>query len=77
MKRPASKSKRNAPLESYPARMTVKQVACYLNCSENLVRDLVKAGTLAAVNLATPGAKQACYRITREAVVTFKQMDKE
>jgi excisionase family DNA binding protein len=82
MSRKTSKSKssqgdRSLLLGKYPERMSVKEVASYLNCSDDLVRKLVQSGTLPALNLCARGSNQICYRIDRAAVAEFERRNKE
>ncbi|HEY3863775.1 MAG TPA: hypothetical protein VGO59_18010 [Verrucomicrobiae bacterium] len=63
--------KRN--LAEYPARLRPAQVAEYLECSEDLVLQLIKTAALAAVNISATGASRKAYRVSREAVAQFEK----
>jgi hypothetical protein len=58
------------PLEKYPQRMTIAQVAAFLNCSENHVRNLCDQGKLITTNIALAGTRET-LRITRDSVAQF------
>jgi excisionase family DNA binding protein len=59
------------PLEKYPQRMTVAQVATYLNCSENHVRNLYDEGKLEGKDIALADTRQA-LRIFRDSVAEYE-----
>jgi hypothetical protein len=60
------------PLDKYPQRMTVAQVAAFLNCSENHVRNLHDCGELEGKDIAAPGSDRQTLRIFRESVAAFE-----
>lgn len=56
-------------LASYPASMSVAQVAAALNCSFQHVLNLIDCGKLTAKNIGTK--KQRCLRVRREHIAQF------
>ncbi|HEX3716990.1 MAG TPA: helix-turn-helix domain-containing protein [Verrucomicrobiae bacterium] len=62
------------PIESYPDRMTPKQVATVLNVNERHVRTLIHAGALEGINLGARGCSY--YRVNRDSVVAFMAKNK-
>lgn len=70
-----SRPKMNDPrrgLANYPQRMTMAQVAAYLNCTSMHIITLVDSGQLRSVDIATPGASRRCLRIFRESVGKYE-----
>jgi excisionase family DNA binding protein len=59
------------PLGEYPQRMRIDQVAAYLNCSENHVRNLFEEGRLEGVNIALSSSRQS-LRIFRDSLAEYE-----
>src|SRR5687768_9403052 len=59
-------------LESYPVRMTVRQLSTYWGCCAQHVHNLIDSGEIIAINIATSGASQRCLRITRASVEAYE-----
>jgi excisionase family DNA binding protein len=69
------KKNRSLPIESYPARMNVAQVAEFLNVTDSHVATLIRSGALPAIDIGTrPGTNY--YRVIREDVVAFLAKNK-
>ena len=71
MKRPQTIS--NAPLEQLAARLTTRQAAAVLRCSDDHVIALVKAGKIEAINV---GHGRGSFRIRREDLADYIQKGK-
>jgi excisionase family DNA binding protein len=76
MKRKTAKNTRNKPLSSYPAQMGVRQAADYLNCADDLVRELCESGRLPSVDMRSPGSKFSYFRISRDDLADFERRNK-
>jgi hypothetical protein len=61
-------------LSTYPQRMTVAQVACHLNCSENHVRNLHQLKMLQGIDIGANGRQT--LRIFRASVAAYEQGEK-
>lgn len=73
-----TKPKVNDPrrgLANYPQRMTVDQVAAYLNCSAPHVFNMYDEGKVRGINIALPGSPRRCLRIFRESVAEYEQRE--
>ncbi|ODU24017.1 MAG: hypothetical protein ABS95_02495 [Verrucomicrobia bacterium SCN 57-15] len=64
-------------LAKYPQRMTVAQVATFLNCAENHVFNLFDCGKLKGIDIALPGASRRCLRIFRDSVADYETKQNE
>ncbi len=61
------------PFTAQPRLLTVDQVANVLNCCQQHVGDLIRAGKLAAFNFAGISSTRAVYRIHPAALQRFLQ----
>lgn len=66
---------KSLPLSSYPLRMRRDQVALYFNCSANHVQNMIDAGLIEAVDLASEGRSKgrACLRVCRLSIERFER----
>lgn len=64
-------------LARYPQRMTIDQVATYLNCSGPHVFALFESGQLKGINIALPGSPRRCLRIFRDSVADYETKQNE
>jgi excisionase family DNA binding protein len=63
-------------LADYPYRMSPRQAAEYLACSEDLIVRLCHSGEIAAVNVSPTGANRKSFRILRDDVAAFEEKRK-
>jgi hypothetical protein len=59
-------------LNNYPERMRVDQVAAYLNCSDQHVRNLYDCGELNGKDISLPGSVREHLRIFRSSVADYE-----
>jgi excisionase family DNA binding protein len=75
MKPKAIHPKSREPLASYPLRLRPDEAAAWLNVTEEHVKNLIRTGSLPAINVGT-GSKRDCYRILRDDLAAFEEARK-